>query len=123
MIVQVFGGRCDAIADTRRQQGIERAGQTQILDSAHIAAVAGKELVAPFAGQHHLHAFARQPRDEEERDARGKRERQIAVPGQLRYRRKKIVGAYDHLVMIRVELPCNLACVLQFVVFLLREAD
>ncbi len=70
--------------------------------------VASEQLVAAFAGQHHLDVLGRQFGHKIQRDARRKADRLVLVPDHLRHRAEKLVEPDDNLVMLGAEQPRHL---------------
>ncbi len=90
---------------------------------ARIPAVAGQQLVAAFAGQHHRDMPSGERRHEVQRDARRMRDRLVLVPDEPRQGVEEIGFADDHFVPRRADRVRDRSRVLQLAVRLRLEGD
>src|SRR5690348_568968 len=70
----------ECLACAASEEGIHDACTAGVEQRSWVTPVAGEELVAPFAGEHDLHAGRGQLGNEVQRDAGRERERMITMP-------------------------------------------
>ena len=95
-----------------RGQRAERARE----GLGRVLGIAGEQLVAALAGQHHGHGLARQLRHQVGGDRGRLRDRLVLVPHQARQLAQQVVGAHHDLVVIGVQVLGDAARERQLVV-------
>ena len=88
-----------------------------------VSSIAGKQLVAAFAGEHDLHVPGRELRDEIQRHARRVGDRLVLVPDETGERAEVVMFVDDHFVRVRANRAGDLPRVIQLAEGAILERD